>query len=347
MSNRIHWIDYAKAFGIFGVVLLHANVDEGISKFINISVIPLFFFLSGMFAPSHKKSTSNFFSYLLKRNGKMLLSYLFFNLLTFAFWYYLGRHHGADADWNIEPITALKGILISNSTSLVHYIPLWFIACLMVGQTAHHIIYYFIDNKYLQITQFVLIYIASYLFYSLEIRNLPWGADIAFSMITYYTAGYLMKDFLFSKTNWYGRDPKVQVLVTVFSFVLMFVAYNLNIEPKAADNTLGNYFLFTMGAFAGIFTIISGFRVFERYFGHVKLISFVGVNTLIILCTHLMAGSVVKAITHWGFKLPLSLYNEPGMSFVLAMFSIILLIPVIYVINKLLPFTVGKKYASK
>lgn len=345
MSNRYHWVDYAKAFGILGVVLLHTGVDEFTSRMIRIALIPLFFFLAGLFATSSKYKS--FGSFLLIRNGKLLISYLFFNLVTFLFWYYFGRHYGADAAWNIPPSEALQGVLIGTSASLIHHAPLWFLTCLMVVQTAHHIIFYFIENKYMRMVELALLFAASYFFYKLEIKGLPWGVDVAFTMISFYSLGALMKDFLFSRSNWYGGDVKVQVLVSIFSFATTLVIYNLNIEPRVSANYLGNYFLFYIGALAGIFTLISAFKVLERYFGDIKFISYIGENTLIILALHLMAASAVKALVVWGFKLPLSIFDEPGMSYVLTVLSILILVPVMYVINKLLPFTVGRKYGAK
>lgn len=345
MTNRYHWVDYAKAFGIFGVVLLHTGVEETVSRMIRIALIPLFFFLAGLFASSSKYKS--FGSFLLIRNGKLLISYLFFNLVTFLFWLYFGRHYGADAAWNIPPSEALQGVLIGTSASLIHHAPLWFLACLMVVQTAHHIIYYFMENKYMRMLEWALVFIASYFFYHLEIRGLPWGLDVAFTMISFYSLGALMKDFLFSRTNWYGGNVKVQVLVSIFTFAITLLIFNLNIEPRVSANHLGNYFLFYIGALAGIFSLISAFKVLEKYFGNIKFISYIGENTLIILALHLMAASVVKAIAFWVFKLPLSIFNEPGMSYVLSILSIIVLIPVIYLINKFLPFTVGRKYGAK
>ena len=50
MQQRKDYIDYAKAIGIFLVVLAHTPLKNEVSDWIYVFHMPLFFFLSGVFA---------------------------------------------------------------------------------------------------------------------------------------------------------------------------------------------------------------------------------------------------------------------------------------------------------
>ena len=49
MDKRVKWVDYAKAISIFFVVLLHAGIPDPGKGLVRVFLIPLFFFLSGIF----------------------------------------------------------------------------------------------------------------------------------------------------------------------------------------------------------------------------------------------------------------------------------------------------------
>ena len=61
LTHRIIWIDYIKAIAIFIVILLHLSMPEPFRKVTRAFVIPLFFFLAGLFANPHQYSTWHIF----------------------------------------------------------------------------------------------------------------------------------------------------------------------------------------------------------------------------------------------------------------------------------------------
>jgi len=138
-SVRIAWVDYAKAFAILFVVFLHAGVPYPLQVLIHIFIIPVFFFISGIFSNVNKYSdTKTFFK---RKSQSILVPYFAFNLLTFTFWYFIGRHFGVDENTDTNAIASFFGIFTSTATSLIHYVPLWFLACLFVVES-----FYFLNS---------------------------------------------------------------------------------------------------------------------------------------------------------------------------------------------------------
>jgi len=79
MGLRVKWVDYAKAFSIFFVVLLHAGIPDPVKGVIRVFLIPLFFFLSGIF--SNPQKYPNYTAFIKQRGIKILIPY-FFSMLS-------------------------------------------------------------------------------------------------------------------------------------------------------------------------------------------------------------------------------------------------------------------------
>lgn len=96
LSKRIVWIDYAKAFAITIVVLLHVQIPNPYQHIFYSFVIPLFFFLAGLFShPDHYKSFADFWKH---KTLRLLVPYIFFSVLNYLYWLLVARHMGADAE---------------------------------------------------------------------------------------------------------------------------------------------------------------------------------------------------------------------------------------------------------
>lgn len=72
--RRINWIDYAKAFAIYAVLVIHTHCDASVTKICNAIALPLFFFISGyLFSFEHHKT---FRPFLYKRFRQLIIPYL-------------------------------------------------------------------------------------------------------------------------------------------------------------------------------------------------------------------------------------------------------------------------------
>jgi fucose 4-O-acetylase-like acetyltransferase len=335
-KKRILWIDYSKAFLIFCVVLLHIHIQDPYNQFIRTFVIPFFFFISGIFFDPSKYE--NYTVFIKKRGIRILIPYLAFNVLTYLFWLLIGRHFGLDSNSNMSPLEPIYGILYGTSSLMYHYVPLWFLACLFSAES----IYYFIFRKnqtriysLFAIVGFALI---GFINYKFNKTHLPWSIDIALVMLVFFASGSLLRNTLINtdRKSWFYL---VTILLTA---VILYFNLQLNTTVRVYINEYGNFLYFLIGAFAGIFMIMSIFKLLTDRIKRSKVLEFVGKNTLLILALHLISGSVIKAISVYILKQPLSIYEIGWVKLIYAALSIAILYPIILFFNKYLPFLVGK-----
>ena len=136
-GKRIAWVDCAKALAIIGVMLVHTATPDAAKHAIYVALIPLFFYLAGLFADVHKDLTPEV--YLQRQWRRLLLPYFSFGLLHYVLWWTVGRHFGADAGTTVAAWKPLWGIVWGNADSLTQYVPLWFLPCLFSTETLYYI----------------------------------------------------------------------------------------------------------------------------------------------------------------------------------------------------------------
>jgi len=332
MVKRIDWIDTAKGLGIFLVVLGHIPLATEYSKYFYMFHMPLFFFLSGLV---FKRDKFHGFSQFIKNRSKsLLLPYLIFSLATYLFWLILGRHFGNDASVDINVLKPLIGTFYSVGTDgwLVHNVPLWFLTCLFLVES----MFYWIASLKRKMI-WVILGIASVVGYvisnSLHIR-IFWSFDIALVATVFYGVGYLLKDQIF---KFFGEKPNI--LIFIFLGLVGVLIANLNGYVDMNGNTYGNYFYYFIGGIVGISFCLT----ISKYFERVKIINFLGKNSLIIMALHNIALSFIKAILVFGFSFSLDgVGNSLFWSVSIAIAVMVALIPAILFINKFMPFILGK-----
>ena len=338
MGKRIVWIDYAKTFCIFLVVLGHTQLPPSIKSIIYVFHIPLFFFISGVLFSFEKYTNYNVF--LKKRLIQLVIPYFFFNFVTYFIWLIIGRKVGNDVSLGLNPLKQFLGIFLGNDANhhLEHCASLWFLACLFVVENMYYLIFRHLktSHKVIGLGVFALI---GYLDYHFNPYRFPWGLNVAFVTILFYGLGSLLRSRIL--------DPKRQsvfkwTLLSVFSFLIVILIARLNGKVEVSIGDYRNYGYFLIGALLGITFVVSISKAIAQYLGKIQLFQYIGRNTLIILGFHLLAGSFIKAITFSLLKLPLSIYDYPNLSLPYSIVSILLLIPVMLFMNKYLPFAIGK-----
>lgn len=81
LSNRVYWVDVAKALAIILVVIGHMGFPEEVRTVIYGFHMPLFFLLSGIFVSTKE----DFRSFFAKKARTLLIPYLCFNAIFIAF----------------------------------------------------------------------------------------------------------------------------------------------------------------------------------------------------------------------------------------------------------------------
>ena len=136
MKQRIQWLDNLRAIAIFLVVLGHtAGLSETVEKLIFSFHMPIFFWISGLFAKEsiRDETVKEFIS---KRWRKRLIPYAAFSAISYVAWFLVFRHFGSQAEMNISPLRPIIGFFYGNGINnwLVTNTVLWFFLCLFVTE---------------------------------------------------------------------------------------------------------------------------------------------------------------------------------------------------------------------
>ena len=197
-KKRVDYLDMLKCLGMFIVVSGHIHPYYGwFSLAVHCFVIPLYFFLSGMTFKRNK--FPSLWEFIKHRAKTLLLPYLMFSLVTWAFWAVFNvAYHNQVNLW--APL--LQTFIAQGSGGfLVHNVPLWFLPCLFVIE----VLYYMIDKlpEWANITVCILLSGLGACMISWwrgPFILLPWSIESAFVSILFYGAGnWLVKQW--------GIDP--------------------------------------------------------------------------------------------------------------------------------------------
>lgn len=346
--KRELWADYAKAVGIFLMLLGHNELASAEAfNFIYAFHMPLFFILSGFFMSERKVTFSEWLS---KNFRALIIPYLFFYFLTFPFGLAVivmnPAAHPIDMplDYLIKPLIGMV-TLCRTDYSFHTNGPTWFLVVLFVVRVLFYINMKFnLSIKSLMITSFISIGML------LVIKECEWASFFRLkSILLAYplcVIGYELKKVAPSSFNKYLPTNSKSLLKGLYSIIGMFLLYicyylgKKNGQVEMSGGTYGSniilmYFNATIGSI-GIFLICAAFPK------RLKWLSFIGMNTLIILGLHSMVQTSLRYVLNWLLGIPV--HNYPLYLAVLTTFlSIIIIIPIILFLNTHTPVLVGKR----
>ena len=346
ISSRIPYLDFLKFFAIACVFVGHSVEqttdndfwDNPIWSFIYTFHMPLFFFLSGTLFSFEKHPT--FKEFALKRFKRIIVPYLWINLITYIFWLFVGRNFGMDSShetvWYDSLLSTLLGI-----GKIEHNPPMWFFLCLYTLEIIYYIIFKPLKNNARK-TIIVLFVIAclGYINYRFNPFPLPFYLGPALVGMVFYGIGNVAAHHI---KEFYTIKP-VHIVILLFSFLILLFVSQKNGYVIMSDNNYQNYLLFFVSSLAGIgtFVIIGNWLSIKPF--SKKFITYVSQNTLLINSFHLLVFSILKGIMVFVLHIPLeSLYGHNATAILFAAVSLVLCLPVAYIINRYFPFIVGKK----
>ena len=302
MTERIEWLDNAKALGIFLVFWGHLaetafywSAQETTSywalmqcKIIFSFHMPLFFILSGFFAKKIIKKKSSYCFHKLK---KRLFPFYIFNIVLMALWilrdlFSLG---------GLDPIfykSALIGYLYG--LPLFNWVT-WFIACLLVVELIHLLptrnfsgINILIVSLFFYIAGWLINDNIDFIASTLHIKKFTWFIFEAITAYSFYLIGFYLKETAIFRPN----IPKhINALAVLICFTLLTTTFDLNQGPFEAKKlpyvvmagaSHGNKILFPITALCGSLTTI----FLAQLMPSTKLVRLVGRNTMMLLGIH-------------------------------------------------------------
>lgn len=337
MQDRLYPIDALKAFGIFCIILGHNNYSQ-IGNYVYSFHIPLFFFVSGLIFDLNRYKSAWYF--IKRRSINILAPYFLISFLLYIFWFFAGRKFGSSTQMDLSPLKNFIGIFYAQGGNeyMDWGIPMWFLPCLFLVS----VFYYFLAKHRKGIIISVLFGsgIVGYFLPKLIVSHLPWSIDIVFTAILFYGTGHLLKTFLLNDLLKNKRSIKTITILTL-ALTTNIVFFYLNGRIDISKGIYNNFiYLYLSGVGGTVFYLLV-----MNYLPKIKLVSCIGINTLLIMAFHLRAMTVIKFIQIYILHIEFNMTTF--LSFFYSFLQLGLLLPFIWIINRYFPLLSGKGISVK
>lgn len=333
---RSDWIDSLKGMAILLVVIGHLTaVTSGLNQYIYSFHMPLFFFISG-YLFNFEKYMDIGKEYLIKKIYSLMIPYFFFSAISYVFYVIMDSLYQPQIQ-NIEVFG--KGILfnlyviLSSASGYLINTPLWFLPCLFITELLFFILRKYFKHNYMLLLVIAIFSLIGFSYSTYIPLRMPWGADIAFTGIVFYSAGYFFRRNY--ENIFFRKNYSLILLLFLTHITLSFINPRVDMYKLIYNN----YFLFYITAFSGILTYTYIFKMMKPS----ETLKFYGRNSLILLGFQYMIISGLKYLLPPLFKF-LNLEIGENIVFMIKLFlTILLIIPLIMITKRHFPYITGKK----
>lgn len=342
-GRRITWLDMARGIAIILVVMGHRGfITAGTNTWISSFHLPLFFMVSGILFEIKNEKESNFKDFLIKKAKSLLVPYFLFSFCSMA----LDFHFVPAGPENLIPDFKLHML---QTFTLQGYSVMWFLPVTFIAELIVFLLYKRIKLKAVVLWTLIISF-AGYYAYRALLPVLP--------VVIIISLKILIKSFIAACFMSFGAvfisaiaDNKknfnvLQLFAGIFLFSINIISVWF-IELKDLNNLdlgyLSVYFVLGLTGSCGLFLICKNCI-------NIPPLTYFGRNSLIIFCTHLNCyvlyyGTIFYMHFYKHYNLP-DIVNENVTANVYTMiFTFLLSVPVIFVINVFLPFMTGQKYS--
>lgn len=242
--KRIIWIDWAKSFCMFLVVLGHCHLqpsEQIVTQVIYSFHIPLFFFLSGLLCQTTFSITS-----LQKDIRNIIVPYFIFGILQIVFYSILSRDFSL-----IFYLSSLKELCIGNDASIG---AIWFLPALFICKQLYHLAQWTMRKfSSVKIALIGLTFIPAYYITQYHIY-LPLFADSALFGLPFFIIGSYSRTFIEKRIC---KSVLRNAIATIFLITLTVVLSTYNgFVSVAICNYGNNILLYYLNAITGIAAVI-------------------------------------------------------------------------------------------
>ena len=291
-KRNVVW-DIVKGLGILFVVAGHGFQGD-VSKFVNLFHIPLFFFVSGLVFKFIDRSFKEIVNFFLKCMKALWLP----SLLYGTFYVLMHNTFVTFGLYDLEPYSVKQ-----TATSIIKHIgflkteplesAMWFLTAIFIGKFLLYGVLWISSlfeknvrkQTVVEIVIITLIFAMGCLFFYKGV-SLPGNADNACSLVPYMYAGYKLKKRNLSRT-W----------LIIPSLVIMIVLLVITGQTlRMSRNELVNPLFFLVVSTAGVCFTFQCATLLKNWKLCVEIFSYLGRNTIPILCLHLLAFRLVSLI---------------------------------------------------
>lgn len=331
-AGRDPRIDAAKGAAIVLVVLGHA---KGIPAWFTVLAysfhVPLFFLLSGWL--SHRRAAHTVRQAVDTLARTLLVPYLFFFLIAYAYWL-LTRHIGEKAlRWGQSPWwEPLIGLLTGIGPKLYVHPALWFLPALFVIALAHLLLSKMLRTEAIALLSlpFALAWILAFPGTGLR---LPFALDILPVGLFYYACGAVAGRFVsLPRSAWAGCAAAL--LLAVPWLLLAWSNGRVDINQLRFGASAGK---FIMASLLGTAIVLLASPLGARS----AALQWIGRNTLLILCTHILVFFLLSGIASFAGLFPAGAKPGVAWAFGVSAFSIALCVPLRGLFLRYAPWALG------
>lgn len=332
-KKRIVWLDMLRGFAMVCVILGHPeSMSEELEIWIYSFHMPLFFMVSGM---TFRYSKYHSCLRCIKEQAKrLLLPYLCLYLVNIPLWYINWRVLG-DSDVSIQ--TLLLGILPSDQNLVkMPNGALWFLPALFATAVGYWLICDFNAKGKVPLSTSIIACFLAGLFISefVDIR-LPWHLQEVMLFMVFFHIGNMLFEKALELKDAIEDDAHSNVVVAVALACIAIGTWAAfaNGKISLADN---DYNVMALALTSSLGISIGVALMFMRMPANGPL-EFIGKHSLAFLGFHV-------PLMRFFEQLPLTSGFAAAHSFWFALIIVFLLIPTVYVIERWLPFLVGRPY---
>jgi len=345
------WADCAKALGIFLVFWGHLIEAPGyggnnlllqVYRHIYSFHMPFFFLLAGFFFRYRQRT---FISLIFEKIRTRLLPVLFFVAMALPLWLNaaaLGLHHVDSAGMMQKQWLLFQGKPVANW-------PSWFLVCLFTVELIAAEILPLLSRRWMLWLSIPLMYILARLMTNnlFQVANIMgfvenwWFVQEAMMGLFFYTVGYTLA----TGKNWMLPTSSLfrSLMVVIFTAVLLVVSTKLCFDGNRAAVNMsgsihGHWFWFPVAALSGSLLLMHLSSCLPAN----RLLNYIGQNTLPLIGLCGLFLSFFNPILWKLFPVPGEI-TSLLVSAVLAVASLLVCIPVVYILKRFVPFLIGVK----
>lgn len=312
MKERKEYIDVAKSILIFFVVLGHIqlNIDDTFLKtWIYTFHMPAFFILSGILFNYPKWKEKTIIQFISRKIKTLIVPYLFFELIG-------GVLRLAIFDNNV---INYKGVIWNTIAVYCNIGANWFLPTLFLAE-----IMYLLTQKYAANIKCIIFVLALISMFFVPTNHF---VKVIFRCIVGYAYIFIGDSFktIFEQNKKGKNHIKILLLFSVTIIVAL-----INGKTEFYDCIYKNPIVYLVGSVAGTLLVL-----YVSKYLHGKAFNYVGSNTVIIMGTHQIVTMIMTKV----LSIELTSFVNSFIALICILIFEAILIPLI---NKFVPFLVGK-----
>lgn len=326
-NRRIDFIDLTKGLCIMLVVMIHvggAFEPLATGRALTSFVMPLYFFVSGLFF----KSYGGFADFLIRKVNKLFIPFLLFYVGSFLLMYagsvLVPGLFRLPVRWN-------ELLYIFRGHELVRFNPpIWFLPALFNCNVLFYLVHYLRPRHLPAMFAVTLLLGAGGFWLGKQRIELPFYMDVAMSALPFYAAGFWIRRYNFFLFPHHRFDKWIPLLVLLAVGVLYFTAEPLGMRTNSYGGNLAQLYV---GAFAGIFAVMLLCKSLKRY----PVVSYLGRYSIVTLGIH---APLLHFLRPFAALLPGGEWVQSAALLLLTLALCLLLTPLIV---RYMPFLVAQK----